>query len=124
MNTTFWRLAATVVAASAIAGCGGGNGASFTPPVTAPASAVQQTAVNPATSSELMATPAALRYISKATAERIALAAVHGGVVMLAVLETNDQPVHWSIDIRNRRGDYEVWVDARTGKVLKIIAGG
>jgi uncharacterized membrane protein YkoI len=65
------------------------------------------------------------RFLTKAKAERIALAAVSGGKVMSAVLEKNDNPVDWSVDIQHSDGqDYEVKVDACTGKVLQIIVGG
>lgn len=110
-----------LAAAALLTACGGG-GTQMTPPmannpaISAPA----------ALSSDPLATTqsSATAYISKLRAEQIALYAVHGGRVLLAVLETADYPVHWSIDIVNRRGEFEVWVDARTGKVLKIIVGG
>lgn len=64
-------------------------------------------------------------FITKAKAEKIALAAVGGGKVISAVLEKNDNPVDWSVDIQHSDGtDYEVKVNACTGKVLQIIVGG
>ena len=64
-------------------------------------------------------------FITKAKAEKIALAAVGGGEVISAVLEKNDNPVDWSVDIQHSDGtDYEVKVNACTGKVLQIIVGG
>jgi len=67
----------------------------------------------------------AQHYISKAQAEQIALKAVGGGKVLLAVLETNDNPVDWSIDVKATNGtEYEVKVNAYTGKVIAIIVGG
>ena len=58
--------------------------------------------------------------ISKAQAEAIALHAVGGGTVVLALLERTDGPVHWSIDIVGTVNEHEVWVST-SGKVLKII---
>ena len=58
--------------------------------------------------------------ISKQRAEAIALQAVGGGAVLLAVLEREDHFIHWSVDIVGSADEYEVWVSTR-GKVLKII---
>lgn len=113
--------------AALLAGCGGGSGSTMTPPMASSASHSAMSApmsASAAVSSDPLAAPATITYISKLRAEQIALKAVGGGSVLLAVLETADYPVHWSIDIANRRGEFEVWVDARTGKVLKIIVGG
>jgi uncharacterized membrane protein YkoI len=64
-------------------------------------------------------------YISKALAKQIALKAVGGGTVLLARLETNDNPPVWSVDVRATNGkEYEVKVNAYTGKVVAIIPGG
>lgn len=66
-----------------------------------------------------------LQYISKAKAEQIALKAVGGGKVLLIVLEKNDNPPDWSVDVRATNGtEYEVKVNAYTGKVIAIIVGG
>lgn len=59
--------------------------------------------------------------ISKAQAEKHALAAVGGGTVLQAVLDTNMGKKTWSVDIAQTAHEYEVWVDAHTGKILKII---
>ncbi len=59
--------------------------------------------------------------ITKQRAEAIALQAVGGGTVLLAVLEREDGTVHWSVDITGATDEYEVWVCTH-GKVLKIIA--
>jgi uncharacterized membrane protein YkoI len=59
--------------------------------------------------------------ITKQRAEAIALQAVGGGTVLLAVLEREDGIVHWSVDITGSTEEYEVWVSTH-GKVLKIIA--
>ncbi len=64
---------------------------------------------------------AAAGTITKAQAEKDALAAVHGGTVTLAVLETNMNKLTWSVDITGKTHEYEVWVDAHTGAILKII---
>lgn len=64
------------------------------------------------------------KYISKAQAEQIALKAVGGGKVLLIVLEKNDNPPDWSVDVRATNGtEYEVKVNAYTGKVIAIIRG-
>jgi hypothetical protein len=58
--------------------------------------------------------------VTKQRAEAIALQAVGGGTVMLAVLERENSSIHWSIDIVGSTAEYEVWVST-SGKVLKII---
>jgi uncharacterized membrane protein YkoI len=59
--------------------------------------------------------------IGKVQAERVALRTVGGGRIVSAVLEKEDNGlIHWSIDIRGARYEYEVWVST-SGKVLKII---
>jgi len=64
-------------------------------------------------------------FITKAKAERIALAAVGGGRVVLAVLEKTDNPPDWSVDVVKSSGaEYEVKVNACTGRVIRIIIGG
>jgi uncharacterized membrane protein YkoI len=63
--------------------------------------------------------------IHESRAKQIALAAVGDGKVISTRLEKKDNPVDWSVDIRATNGkDYEVKVDACTGKVLQIIVGG
>jgi uncharacterized membrane protein YkoI len=64
------------------------------------------------------------KYISKARAEQIALNAVGGGKVLLIKLETGDNPVDWSVDVKaTNKKEYEVKVNAITGKVIVIIPG-
>jgi uncharacterized membrane protein YkoI len=64
------------------------------------------------------------KYISKAQAELIALNAVGGGKVLLIKLETGDNPVDWSVDVKaTNKKEYEVKVNAITGKVIAIIPG-
>ena len=58
--------------------------------------------------------------ITKQRAEAIALQAVGGGTVVLAVLERENGLIHWSVDITGSAEEYEVWVSTH-GKVLKII---
>ena len=67
------------------------------------------------------ATGLAASFISKATAEKDALAAVGGGTVVQAVLETNDNPPQWSVDVLQSKYEFEVHMNAYTGKVLQII---
>jgi uncharacterized membrane protein YkoI len=59
--------------------------------------------------------------ITKQRAEAIALQTVGGGNVLRAVLEREDNLIHWSIDISGSTDEYEVWVSTH-GEVLKIIA--
>lgn len=63
----------------------------------------------------------AASLITKAQAEKDALAAVGGGTVTLAVLDSNLGKTTWSVDITGRANEYEVWVDAHTGAILKVI---
>ncbi len=64
-------------------------------------------------------------YISQSKANSIALAAVGGGTVLSAVLEKNDTPADWSVNVVAKTGkEYEVKVNACTGKVIAIIVGG
>lgn len=67
----------------------------------------------------------ACSFISKKAAESDALAAIGGGRVISARLETNDHPVIWSVDVVNHSGsEYEVQVNACNGKIVAIIPGG
>jgi uncharacterized membrane protein YkoI len=74
----------------------------------------------------LAAVAFATTYISKTRAESVALAAVGGGTVVLAVLEPHDNPPVWSVDIKNHKThkEFEVKVNAVTGVVVRIIPGG
>jgi uncharacterized membrane protein YkoI len=63
------------------------------------------------------------KLLTRAASEKLALAAVGGGKVILAALEMTDKPPHWSIDITAGVNEFEVWVDAYTGKILNIIRG-
>ncbi len=64
-------------------------------------------------------------FLTKAAAEKVALNAIGGGAVIAARLETKDTPVIWSVDVRNHSGsEYEVQVNACTGKIVAIIVGG
>lgn len=72
-----------------------------------------------------LAAMAPCTFLTKAKAEEIALAAVGGGKVVLAVLDKTDTPINWSVDVVAQNGsEYEVKVNACTGKVIAIIIGG
>ena len=44
--------------------------------------------------------------------------------MLLVVLEKNDNPPDWSVDVRATNGkEFEVKVNAYTGKVIAIIPG-
>lgn len=59
--------------------------------------------------------------ITKQQAEQDALNAVGGGTVILAVRDHAGRIPIWSVDIRGAAHEYEVWVNARNGTILKII---
>ena len=59
--------------------------------------------------------------ISKQAAEKDALKAVGGGTVVLAALDSVNNRRIWSVDITGRSHEYEVWVDAHTGSIVKVI---
>jgi uncharacterized membrane protein YkoI len=81
-------------------------------------------AMGPASASPSAAT-SPCTFMTKAKAERIALTAVGGGSVVLAMLEKTDRPPNWSVDIVTANGsEYEVKVNACSGKVITIIIGG
>jgi uncharacterized membrane protein YkoI len=72
-----------------------------------------------------LAALAPCKFISKATAEKHALAAVGGGKVLSAVLEKTDNPPVWSVNVVSTKGsEYEVKVNACTGAIVAIIVGG
>ena len=72
-----------------------------------------------------LAAVAPCTFLTKDHAEKIALAAVGGGQVVLAVLDKTDTPINWSVDVVASNGsEYEVKVNACTGKVIAIIIGG
>jgi len=64
---------------------------------------------------------AAAATISKDSATVLALAAVPGGTVSQAELETEDNALIYSFDIKvpGKEGVEEIHVDAKTGKVMK-----
>lgn len=67
----------------------------------------------------------ACKFISKATANSDALAAVGGGTVLRSVLESQDNPPVWSVDVLLKSGsEDEVKVNACTGSIVAIIPGG
>lgn len=63
----------------------------------------------------------ASHLITKTQAEQAALNAVSGGTVILAVRDHVGRTPIWSVDIRGTAHEYEVWVDAHTAAILKII---
>jgi len=67
----------------------------------------------------MQATAAGL--ITKQQAEQDALNAVGGGTVILAVRDHVGKTPIWSVDILGSAHEYEVWVNARNGAILKII---
>jgi len=64
---------------------------------------------------------AAAGLITKQQAEQDALKAVGGGTVTQAVKEKEAGKLIWSVDINGSSNEYEVWLDAHTGAILKII---
>lgn len=69
--------------------------------------------------SVMQATAAGL--ISKHQAEQDALKVVGSGTVTQALKEKEMGRLIWSVDITGTSDEYEVWVDAHTGNILKII---
>ena len=65
----------------------------------------------------------AQQRISRAEAEKIALARVPGGKTISGKLEKEKGRQIWSFDISmpGSRNITEVWVDARTGKVVHVV---
>lgn len=63
----------------------------------------------------------AAHLVTKAQAEQAALNAVGGGTVISAVRDHAGRTPIWSVDIRGTTHEYEVWVDAHTAAILKII---
>ena len=59
--------------------------------------------------------------ITKSQAEQDALNAVGGGTVDHAYREKEMSKLIWSVDITGTTNDYEVWVDAHSGAILRII---
>ena len=60
-------------------------------------------------------------YISRAKAVAIAKARVGGGKVDTVDFERSRRHgAYYEIDIENRKGDYEVRVNAQTGKVISV----
>ena len=66
--------------------------------------------------------PAAVgTLISKAQAEQAALNAAGGGAVLQAIREKEMGQKIWSVDVSQPSAEYEVWVDAHTAAILKVI---
>jgi uncharacterized membrane protein YkoI len=67
----------------------------------------------------------AATLISKQQAEQDALNAVDGGTITLVLKEKELGKIIWSVDVKATNGtEYEVKVNAYTGKVITIIVGG
>jgi uncharacterized membrane protein YkoI len=93
--------------------------------VDAHTSVVLQTITQPLVAMVPASTSTPCTFMTKAKAEKIALAAVGGGNVVLAVLEKTDRPPNWSVDIMTaNESEYEVKVNACSAKVIAIIIGG
>jgi|GEM_PF-2920066 len=61
------------------------------------------------------------KLIGPAQADAIALKAVGGGKVIQTQIDNQPAPLHYSVDILQPVYEYEVWVNARTGVVMKIF---
>src|SRR5450759_1167684 len=59
--------------------------------------------------------------ISKQQAEQDAIVAVGGGTVTQALKEKELGKIIWSVDITGATNEFEVWVDAHTGAILRVI---
>jgi uncharacterized membrane protein YkoI len=60
--------------------------------------------------------------ISKSRAEQDALTAVGGGTVNQAYRDKELGKLIWTVDITGSAYEYEVWVDAHTGAILRITS--
>jgi uncharacterized membrane protein YkoI len=60
--------------------------------------------------------------ISRFQAEQDALIAIGGGTVNQAYREKEMGKVIWSVDITGSMAEYEVWVDAHSGAILRTIS--
>lgn len=88
---------------------------------------VVQVAVNGETSAVVTALrQKGAKVITRAAAETAAIAAVGSGATVRppSILEMADKPAHWSVNLVQGATEYEVWVQAYTGKILNIIVGG
>jgi len=59
--------------------------------------------------------------ITKAEAEKIALKVVPGGKVTEAELEHESGMFFWSLDVKSGKAIKEVWIDPKSGKVVKVF---
>ena len=59
--------------------------------------------------------------ITKSQAEQDALNAVGGGTVDRAYREKDMGKLVWSVDITGATSEYEVWVDAHNGTILRVL---
>ena len=59
---------------------------------------------------------------TKQRAAAVALKAVdHGARVIFVILDREDRPVHWSVDLVNSTREFEVWVNTAC-KEIRIIS--
>jgi uncharacterized membrane protein YkoI len=61
--------------------------------------------------------------ISRAEAERIALATAGGGLVREAELESDEGTLVWKVEVIARGVEHDVYVDTRTGNVVRHRVG-
>ncbi len=59
--------------------------------------------------------------ITKLQAEQDALSAVGGGTVDQAYRQKEMGKLIWSVDITGATNEYEIWLDAHTGTILRVI---
>jgi hypothetical protein len=59
---------------------------------------------------------------TKQRAKTVALKAVdHGARVIFAILDREDRPIHWTVDLVNSTREFEVWVNTAC-KEIRIIS--
>lgn len=110
-------------------GAGGGSGFAPTAAVGAPAAVtapavVAAHVVHPASaaaSANAAMSASAQHTITKAKAERIALQATRGGSVISAQYDYNDGHPYWQVNVAKSNAQFEVTIDANSGKVLQIV---
>jgi hypothetical protein len=83
---------------------------------------VQAQTLDPATAAAAEEEFAATLGCTKQRAAAVALKAVdHGARVLFVILDRQDRPVHWSVDLVNSTREFEVWVNTAC-KEIKIIS--
>ncbi len=99
---------AAAVLAAGLAACG----TTRSPGPGSPSAIPSATTTAPATP-----TPTATAAVSRADAERLAVAAVPGGRVTETRLDTDNGRTVWNVHLSTPTGEVEVKVDAKTGAV-------